>query len=170
MTHYDALDILKNYLEEVVAGDKFPVQVQKGDTEQITREPEIHKMRLPHSNDAKKLAPYIIVRYVHSIDNQEIGKETKSKSVYRFIFCVYDDDESAGSLNLLNLMDRVKIRLLKDVTIAKRIKLDKTQGLEMFAYEDDTYPFYAGEIIMTFEYGPIEREVYDEKDYRNSFY
>ena len=40
----------------------------------------------------------------------------------------------------------------------------------MIAYEDDTFPFYAGEIIATFEYGPIEREVYDEEDYRHSFF
>lgn len=166
MTHYEALDILSEYFKNALSTFKLPVKVQKGDTEFTTRAPEIYKMRLPHAEDAKKVAPYVIVRYVNSVDSQTIGREAKSKAVFRFIFCVYDEDESAGALNLLNVMDKMKIKILKDVTIEKKIRLITEEGLEMIAYEDDTRPYYAGEMIGTFEYGPIEREVYYEEDYR----
>ena len=170
MTHNEAVEILASYIAEKTEDMRFPVKVEKGDTEQVERAPEVHKMRLPHSSDAKKIAPYVIVRYVSSNDKQDIGRESKSEAIYRFIFCVYDDNEETGSLNLLNLMDRVKISILKDTVIGQRIRLKREEGLEMISYEDDTWPYYAGEIIVTFEYGPIEREVYDEKDYRNSIY
>lgn len=170
MTHFEALELLASYIGEKTADFSLPVRLQKGDTEQAERAPEIYKMRLPHSEDAKKIAPYIIVRYVSSIDKQDIGRESKSTSVYRFIFCIYDDNEETGALNLLNLMDSVKIHLLKDTVIGKKIRLVREEGLEMIVYEDDTWPYYAGEIIATFEYGPIEREVYDEEDYRHSIF
>lgn len=166
MTHYEALYILSEYFKNALSAFKLPVKVQKGDSEVTSRAPDVYKMRLPHSEDAKKVAPYCIVRYVSSVDSQATGREAKSKAVFRFIFCVYDDDESTGSLNLLNVMDRMKIKLLKDVVIGGKIRLVTDEGLEMIAYEDDTWPYFAGEMIGTFEYGPIEREVYYEEDYR----
>lgn len=162
MTVFEALDILKNYFEEAVKDDKFPVAIQKGDTEVKERAPEIHKMRLPKASDAKKVAPYIIIRYVNSIDKQKEGQPSESGAVFRFIFCVYDSDEEQGALNLINLMDKMRMKLLRETVIGKKLKLNREDGLEMVAYEDDTAPYFAGEIIGTFYLRPIEREVYYE--------
>ena len=110
-------------------------------------------------NDAMKLAPYCIIRYVSSKDVQNIGKYTETTATVRFIFCVYCENESDGAMLLLNLMEDLRAGLLKDVVIEKQIKLVREDGLEMIAYEDDTAPYFAGEIIATFTFGPIEREV-----------
>lgn len=166
MTHYEALDILAEYVGKVLADFRLPVRIQKGDTELTERAPDVYKMRLPQSDDAKNVAPYCIVRYVQSQDKQTVGRNTLSTAVFRFIFCVYDENESKGSVNLLKVMEKLKTDLLKDVAIEKKIRLIKDEGLEMIAYEDDTRPYFAGEMIGTFQYAPIEREVnYVQENY-----
>lgn len=39
----------------------------------------------------------------------------------RSIFAVYNDDEQEGGLMLLNLMERLRIRLLREVVIGRRL-------------------------------------------------
>lgn len=159
MTITEMLDILQRYCTESFKTFDLPCAVQKGDTVQEHRPPVVYKMRLPHTNDATKLAPYCIVRYVTSRDRQDIGKYTKTEATVRFVFCVYSENESEGAIRLLDLMEGLRAKLLKDVVIEKRIKFMREEGLEMIAYEDDTAPYFAGEIIATFTFGPIERKV-----------
>ena len=64
MTKEQLLDELKSLLVKSTKHYELPEAIQKGDTEQKFRAPEIYKMRLPDSNDAKKKAPYIIAQYV----------------------------------------------------------------------------------------------------------
>lgn len=158
MTINECLEHLKVYCKEKTKHFQMPETVQKGDVAQNFRAPEVYKMRLSNSSAAKKLAPYIIVQYVNSMDKQPHGKNSDSTAFFRFIFCVFCDDEQKGMAMLLNVMDAVRIGLLKDVVIADRIKLDTDAGLEMLPYNDDTAPYYAGELVGTFILPPIERE------------
>lgn len=159
MTINECLEHFKEYLTAKTAHFRLPTAVQKGDSEQKFRAPEIYKMRLKNSSEAKKVAPYIIVQYVNGMDKQPEGKNSDSTAFFRFIFCVFSDDEQEGSAMLLNVMDAVRIGLLKDVVIAGRFKLDKEASLEMLVYNEDTAPYYAGELVGTFILPPIEREV-----------
>lgn len=77
----------------------------------------------------------------------------------RSIFAVYNDDEQEGGLMLLNLMERLRIRLLREVVIGRRFQLDLEAGLETFIYPDDTAPYYAGEMTTTWRVPGVEREV-----------
>jgi hypothetical protein len=72
---------------------------------------------------------------------------------------VYHPDEEEGALLLLNLMERLRIRLLKDVVIAGQFELDLEAGLETLIYPDDTAPYYAGELLSTWKLPAVEREV-----------
>ena len=60
---------------------------------------------------------------------------------------------------LLGLMERLRIKLLKQVVIGERYQLDLTQGAEVLIYPDDTAPYFAGEMITTWKIPSIEREV-----------
>ena len=71
----------------------------------------------------------------------------------------YNDDEQEGGLMLLNLMERLRIRLLREVVIGRRFQLDLESGLETFIYPDDTAPYYAGEMTTTWRVPGVEREV-----------
>lgn len=159
MTRTGLLEALKKLCENAVSNFSLPTAIQKGDEVQIFRPPELHKMRLPKSSQAKKYAPYIIVQFVNGIDNQHSGSRSESNSTVRFVFCVYSENEEEGALQLMTVMDSVRIKLLKSVIIDDKYRLDIEQGLETLIYSDDTAPYYAGEMIGTFWSPPIEREV-----------
>lgn len=163
MTVKFLLDSLKRVIADTVKDFKLPTSLQKGDQQIETRAPAIHLMRLPDSRSVTKIAPYILIRYVTSSDSRKDGRNPEHNAVIRMIFCVYGKDEEEGALNLINVMDAVRIRLLKTVVIEGWYRLDTDKGLESLVYEEDTAPYYAGEMIGTFQLPPIEREV----DYGN---
>ena len=153
MTAVTLLDKLKSFTEEATKDLIMPTKMQKGDTEQTYRAAEVHKMRLPDSGAAAKKAPYIIHQVITGKDT------TESQTVIRSIFCVYNDNEEEGGLMLLNLIERVRISLLKSGTVGEQFTLDINAGLERLIYPDDTAPFYAGELISTWKMPTVKREV-----------
>ncbi len=164
MTRSKLLHELKLFCADAVKDMTLPTAVQKGDKTCKEREPDIYKMRLPDSREAKKLAPYIIIQFLNSVDKQEHGKRAESLAVIRFIFCVYDNDEQEGAMMLLNVMDAVRIKLLKEVVIGGQFKLDTNEGLESLVYPvspdfPDTAPYFGGEMVGNFILPPVEREV-----------
>ena len=137
----------------------MPVKIQSEGEEQQYRAAEVYLMRLPDGSAAKKKAPYIIHQAITSKDTQPSGELEAGAAVVRSIFAVYNDDEQEGGLMLLNLMERLRIRLLREVVIGRRFQLDLESGLETFIYPDDTAPYYAGEMTTTWRVPGVEREV-----------
>ncbi|MBQ7391521.1 MAG: hypothetical protein IJV73_02445 [Clostridia bacterium] len=159
MTKEQLLDDFKNFLVKTTKHYELPEAIQKGDTKQIFRAPEIYKMRLPDSNDAKKKAPYIIAQYVTGKDFHRQLQQSQSTAIVRLVFCVYNKDEQEGALSLLNVMETVRMELMKQVLIGKCFKLDTDAGVESLVYPEDTAPYYAGEMMLTVFVPPTEREV-----------
>lgn len=159
MTRVMMLDALKEFLQEKTNHLLLPVSVQRNDTRNEDRAPEVYKMRLPDSSAAKKVAPYILVQFITGRDVQTEGNWSESTAQVRFVFVVYGADEQEGSMHLMNLMETVRIALLKQVVIGNSFKLDTDTGLETLVYPEDTAPYYAGEMMATFFLPPIPREV-----------
>lgn len=159
MTKVQLLDDFEAFLEDTTKHFALPVATQKGDTEQKFRAPEIHKMRLPNSNDAKKKTPYIIVQYVTGKDFQKQAQQSQSVAIVRLIFAVYSDNEQEGAISLLNVMETVRIALMKKVVIGRCFKIDTEDGVESIVYPEDTAPYYAGEMMFSVLVPPTEREV-----------
>ncbi|HWP51638.1 MAG TPA: hypothetical protein VN626_08075 [Clostridia bacterium] len=153
------LEQLKLLTKEETADIIMPVSMQKGDTEQAFRAAEIYLMRLIKSTAAKKTAPYIIHQLITSKDIQPSGSNLSASTNVRSIFCVYNEDEQEGGLMLVNLMERMRIRLLKQVIIGGQFELDLEVGLESFLYPDDTAPYFAGEMISAWKIPAVKREV-----------
>lgn len=153
------LEELKKATHEAVGDIMMPVRMQKGDIEQSYRAADVYKMRLPDSKSAQKKAPYIIHQVINSKDIQPEGEDVSSSTVVRSIFGVYNDNEEEGALMLLNLMERLRIYLLKQVVIGGQFQLDLKAGLESLVYPDDTAPYYAGEMLSTWILPAVEREV-----------
>ncbi len=153
MTAVILLEQLKAFTEEATKDLIMPTKMQKGDTEQTYRAAEVHKMRLPDSGSATKKAPYIIHQVITGKDT------TESQTKVRSIFCVYNENEEEGGLMLLNLVERMRIALLKAGTVGNQFTLDINAGLERLIYPDDTAPFYAGEMISVWEMPTVKREV-----------
>jgi len=159
MNRVTLLEKLKEFTNESIGDIIMPVQMQKGDAEQKYRAADIHLMRLPYSSQAKKKAPYIIHQLITNKDIQPQGENITGSAVVRSIFCVYNDNEEEGALMLVNLMERLRIHLLKQVVIGDQFQLDLESGLESIIYPEDTAPYYAGEMISTWILPAIRREV-----------
>lgn len=161
MTKVVLLDRLKEETEQATCNLLMPVCQQKEDKEPPpNRAATVYRMRLPNSNASKKKAPYIIHQVVTSKDQKPAGAEDESHCMIRSVFCVYDpDNEEEGSMRLLNLMERVRIHLLQKVVIGDQFELDKETGLECLVYQEDTAPYFAGEMITVWKLPVIEREV-----------
>lgn len=159
MTNITLLEQLKLLTEETIKDVILPVRPQKGDLEQERRAADVHLMRLPDSTAATKKAPYIIHQLVTSKDTQPAAQQESGSSVVRSVFCVYCENEQEGALNLLNLMERLRIRLLQQVIIGQQYQLDLEAGVEMLIYPEDSAPYYAGEMSTTWKMPSVEREV-----------
>ena len=159
MTRLDLLGVLCDVTREATADIIMPSRVQKGDEEQIFRAADVHRMRLPDSSAAQKKAPYIIHQIITGRDTQSAGERVSSVATVRSIFCVYNDNEEEGGLMLLNLMERLRIHLLRQVVIGERYQLDLQAGLECLIYPDDTSPYFAAEMSSTWKLPSVKREV-----------
>ncbi|MBR3767530.1 MAG: hypothetical protein IKL10_04730 [Clostridia bacterium] len=154
------LEQLKIFTEKSVKDIPLPVKPQENDYHSgYKRTAEVYLMRLPDSSSAKKKAPYIIHQIITGKDSRKPGSTGEAKTVVRSIFCVYSSDEQEGSLLLLGLMERLRIDLLKTEIIGKQFALDLEEGVETLVYPDDTAPFYAGEMITSWNIPTVEREV-----------
>lgn len=160
MNKRDFLDCFKDFTEEAVKDMILPVSEQSGDKNNAGRAAEVHLMRLPDSKAAKKKAPYILHQLITGADKQLSGHDPEATAVVRSVFCVYNDNEEEGALSLVELMERLRIAMLKEIVISKRYMLDINEAkLETLIYPEDTYPYYAGEMISTWKLPPVEREV-----------
>lgn len=155
----DLLERLKEVTQDAIKDLILPVRIQREGEDQSYRSADVYLMRLPDSKSATKKAPYIIHQLITGRDMQEEGQRVTSTAQVRSIFCVYSDDEQEGGLMLLGLMERLRIKLLKQVVIGERYQLDLTQGAEALIYPDDTAPYFAGEMVTTWKIPSIEREV-----------
>lgn len=160
MNRIDLLEQLKALTAVETRDIILPVRLQKGDAEQQHRAADVHLMRLPDSSAAQKKAPYIIHQLITGKDAQAPGENCSASATIRSIFCVFNDSsEEEGALMLLNLMERLRIRLLRQVVLGGRYQLDLAAGLESLVYPDETAPYFAGEMVGTWLLPAIKREV-----------
>ncbi len=155
----DLLNALKGFTENAVSDLIMPVRFQKGDEEEGSRAAKVYLMRLPDSAAATKKAPYVLHQIITTKDEQPSGQTVRATAVVRSICCVYNSDEQEGGLMLLNLMERIRIALLRTTIIGKRYQLDLKAGMERLIYPDDTAPYFIGEMVTNWTLPTVEREV-----------
>ena len=159
MTKVILLEELKKFCENAVKDYRLPTVVQKGDTERIFRPPVIYRMRLPESGATEKIVPYIILQAVTGKDEQKEGEYLESSAAVRLIFAVYNENGQEGALSLLNVMETVRIALLKNSIVGDKFSLDGKTGIETFICPDDTAKYFFGEMMTVWQLPPVEQEV-----------
>ncbi|MBQ9348302.1 MAG: hypothetical protein IJT94_13375 [Oscillibacter sp.] len=152
------LEALKRFTSDATGELLMPVRIQKQGEEQSFRAAEVFLMRLPDSKSVFKKAPYILHQFLTGQDEQKPGQHPVSIALVRSVFCVYNDDEQEGGLMLLNLMERLRIALEKQIVIEKRYKLLLDPKMETLVYPEDYAPYFAGEVISAWKIPVIERE------------
>lgn len=170
MTKVLLLEELQKFCENAVKDYRLPTVVQKGDTERICRPPKIYRMRLPDSKAADKIVPYIILQAVTGLDRQSAGDYPEASATVRLIFCVYGEDEQEGALSLLNVMETVRIALLKSASLGDMFYLDRAEAVETLIYPDNIAPYFVGEMLTTWQMPTVEQEICPWEDLKGGFY
>lgn len=125
---------------------------------------------LPEEKDAIERAPYILHQVVKSRDFQPPGEMPRSEIVLRTVFCVYYPNGEEGGLALLNLMERLRIAILRQRVIGKQFVIDLAAGVETLVYTNTepppygTAPFYLGEMITTWKIPIVKGEIHCGKE------
>lgn len=158
MNRIELLEQLKRVTEYAVNDLILPVRTQKDGGIAVARAADVYLMRLPDGKSATKKCPYIIHQFVFGADQQEPGQERYATAMVRSIFSVYHENEQEGALALLNLMERVRIALLKNPTIGGQFSLDEREGVQIGVDYEDISPYYRGEMVTNWTIPPIERE------------
>lgn len=159
MTKTGLLQALKAFTEEAVKDLLLPVRRQRDDpADPPPRAAQVYMARLPEMKASEKKAPYIIHSVITGHDRQSPGEQVACTAVIRTIFCVYNENEEEGGLELLNLTERLRIALLRDVAV-ENYTLDLSQGVELLVYPDDTAPYYMAEMATVWILPTVTREV-----------
>lgn len=153
------LHTLKAFTEDTVNDLLLPVSVQRESEIPGLRQAAVHLMRLPDGKSAAKKAPYILHQLITGADEQIAGSLATASCTVRTIFCVYCEDEEVGALHLLNLMERLRIALLKKRILGNQFTLDLAQKMETLVYTDDIAPYFAGEMVSHWHMPAVQQEV-----------
>lgn len=168
----DAVTLLTALKERTEAATKdllMPVKPTKEEPEPAERVAAVYRCRLPDEKASTKYAPYVLHTVVNTSNHQEPGQLPESLVNVRTLFCVYSPDEQEGGLMLLNLMERIRIDLMRFPVLSKQFKLDQEGGIEQLVYPDDTAPFYLGEMMSVWKMPRITQEepsVWDGQPHR----
>lgn len=159
MTRTQLIEDLKVFIEDALKDFILPTKLQKGDSEQKFRAPYVFKQRVPDSNSATDKAPCVLLQLTNADDIQNAGDQLRSTASVRIVFMIYNKDEQEGGMALLEVMERVRIALLQLIHLNNQYALDVTAGVSTSIYNDDTAPFYVGEMITTWQMPPVKRKV-----------
>ena len=170
-TKVGLLYALKCFTEHVTRDMLLPVKRQSRDeSDPEPRAAGVYMARLPELESYARKAPFILHQVVTGLD--EVGsngtgtgakarKELQSNAVVRSVFCVYHPDEQEGGLALLNLMEEMRIELLRHPILGSIFELDLREGVSQAIYpetgERGTAPFYLGEMVTTWKLPPVHR-------------
>ena len=159
MTKNNFLDVFVDFTKDAIKDFLLPVSPRE-DEENKERIPDVYKMRLPDRSSATKKAPYILHQVVTTSDKQNSGSIPYATVTIRTVFCIYHPSEgNEGPLALLELIERLRIAVLKSVSIGKVYQLDREAGLESLIYPEDTAPYYVGEMISVWKVPHVLMEV-----------
>lgn len=170
MTKQDLLDALCDFTRDEMKDLILPVQLQEDDeSTPLPRAPDVYDHGLPDFSQAEKKVPYIIHQVITANDVWRAGQQfPESKTVVRSIFAVYHEDSQEGQRVLLGMLERLRIALWRQRVIGKQFKLDMKAGADYLIYEKQLPPFYAGEMLTTWELPSVKLEVtYGKQGYSN---
>ena len=121
------------------------------------RAPEVHLMRLPDKDAETQRIPYILLQFLTGKDEHIPTEQPDSECNIRIIVATYSEDGGEGAGDLLNVITRIRVALLKAGEVGHQFLLRKP--LESVIYPDETNPYYLGEMLTIWEMPIIEREV-----------
>lgn len=152
MTPLELLEALKAYCERITADMQLVARVPENGTEAGERPPLVFVGNLPDKEAEKKAAPYILLKLLTTKDDDE-----ESVCRVRVICVTFSEDKQENYIQCLNLVTRIKTKLLEDVTVDERYSCQKP--IETIIYDDDLEVYQIGEIMTIWEMAEVRRDV-----------
>lgn len=152
MTPLDLMQSLKMYCEEKTEDMILVARVPENGTEAGERPPRVFIGNLPDKEAEKKEAPYILLKLLTTKDEDEA-----SICMVRIIVVTFSEDKQENYIQCLNVITRIKTKLLEDVIIEKRYSCRKP--IETIMYDDELEVYQIGEIMTTWEMPQVQRNV-----------
>ncbi len=160
MTAINLLDCLEEFVKEKTADIKLQVRVRNRDPKEIKeRAADVYKMRLPKKEDQTEKVPYILLQFLTGKDDKGDGEPEESECKIRIVVATYSEDGGEGSLDVLNVLLRIRSELKKAGVVGERFVLHNP--LEYIVYPDSTEPYFLGEMVTNWSIPTTEREVTD---------
>lgn len=152
MTPLELLEALKGYCEEITKNMRLITRVPKNGEQAAERAPAVFVGNLPDKESEKKAAPYILLKLL-------TGKDDNEESICRVrIICVtFSEDKQENYIQCLNLVTRIKTKLLEDVVIDNHFSCQKP--VEFIIYDDDLEVYQIGEIMTIWEMQKVKRDI-----------
>lgn len=168
MTVTDLLIALKAIIEECTRDIVLPCRPEKPGAEVTYRPARVFLMDLPKKTDDVNLIPYIIIQVLTGQDEQKDSEKPFSQVGVRFAVGVYCEDMGEGKLNVLNIIERIRHRLLKREIIGGNFLLMDKIDWAIDPQVEGSYFF--GEMLASFELPPFWPETPDYMGaaYRNT--
>lgn len=141
MTTILLMQALKLFLQSELAGD-------------VTTVPNVHLGYLPEKtaeNRQQEEYPFILLRPIEGE-----GTEEQYRVKLLLLFATKSDDDS-GFLDVLNLMERVRIMLLKKRLIDNRFYMEMPYKWKF--YDEQAQPEWFGEAVTTWSLPHVQEEV-----------
>lgn len=162
MTPNVLLEQLKEFVEANTRDLILEVRVKNGETEPKERAAEVYMMRLPDKDAETKQIPYILLQFIKGSDGQKEGEQPESECAVRLVFATYSENGGKGAMDVLNLITRIRVALIKAGVIGEQFSLKR--NIEYIVYPDSTPPYFMGEMMTLWEMPIVQREVplYDE--------
>lgn len=138
-------------------GVKTVKPAQEPEGEVAHRAPEVHIMRLPDKEAEIQRIPYILLQFLTGKDEHKPAEQPDSECNIRIIAATYSEDGGEGATDLLNVLTRIRVALLKAGEVGQQFLLRKP--LEYIVYPEETNPYFLGEMLTIWEMPTINREV-----------
>ncbi|CCJ32888.1 hypothetical protein [Caloramator australicus] len=150
MVAIELLNELKKFIENVV--EEYVLETNNRETK---KEPQVVVGYLPAKGESDiPDYPYVIIRAMNGVDNQE-----KSEIKINLIIGTYSDDHE-GWQDTLNIIQRIRQRLLEQRTLAKKFRLELPLEWELF--EEQALPEWNG-LIKTIWTIPQPQEIIEKE-------
>lgn len=155
MTPIDLLDALADFCEDKTADMKLETSHRRGEPVRY-RAPIVYRMDVPKKEDEERTVPYIIIQILTGKDEQPSANEPCSVVNIRIVASAFSEDMGEGKLNVLNVLDRIRLGLLERKPIGGHFVL--TESIEWAIDPRSVSTYHFGEMLVSFEMPPIYPE------------
>lgn len=172
MNPNDLLDDLDELIKEQTKDLLLPLRFERGESGENGekfRAPLTFTMDLPKKEDDTRLTPYILTQILTGTDEQKPAEDPSSMCSVRIVVVLYCENMGEGKRNVLNVITRLRMELLRRKTIGKHFVL--ADKIDWVVDPRPVGSYFSGEMLMNFKVPPIEPDdrLSDEADNREEY-